>query len=104
MSTPGRAQDPPPPQSANRPQPGFFGHRPPGGLGLPTQKAKDFKGTVRRLAGYLRPHRAALVLVVVAGALGTIFSVIGPRLLGFATTKIFEGYLAREAGARGATI
>ena len=105
MSTPGRPQPTMPPSgSTNRPPPGFFGARPPGGLGLPTQKAKDFKGTIRRLAGYLLPHRPALVVVIVAGAIGTIFSVIGPRLLGMATTKIFEGYLARTSGAAGATI
>jgi ATP-binding cassette subfamily B protein len=105
MSTPGRPQEPPSsPTALNRPQPTFFGHRPPGGLGLPTQKAKDFKGTVRRLALYLRPHRASLVMVVVAGAIGTIFGVVGPRLLGLATTKIFEGYLAITSGTPGATI
>jgi ATP-binding cassette subfamily B multidrug efflux pump len=104
MSAPGRPHESGPPPLANRPQPTFFGHRPPGGLGLPTQKARDFKGTVRRLAGYLRPHRNALIVVVVAGAIGTIFSVLGPRLLGLATTTIFEGYLARTSGAGTATI
>ena len=78
--------------------------RPIGGLGVPTQKAKDFKGTLRRLAGYLRPHRNQMVVIVVAGAIGTVFSVVGPKVLGLATTKIFEGYLARQAGVPGAGI
>jgi ATP-binding cassette subfamily B protein len=104
MSAADHSQPSAPPPAAARPPAGFFGHRQPGGLGLPTQKAKDFKGTVRRLAGYLQPHRPALVVVVVAGAIGTIFSVVGPRLLGLATTKIFEGFLARAPGAQTAPI
>jgi ATP-binding cassette subfamily B protein len=75
-----------------------------GGLGVPTQKAKNFKGTLNRLLGYLRPHRSALVVIVVAGAIGTVFGVIGPKILGMATTKIFEGYLAKAAGRPGAGI
>ena len=80
------------------PQPGIFGRGPMGGFGMPVQKAKDFKGTLRRLAGYLQPHRPALVVVLVAGVISTLFSVIGPKLLGKATTKVFEGYLARSLG------
>jgi len=75
-----------------------------GGLGVPTQKAKNFKGTLNRLLGYLRPHRSALVVIVVTGAIGTVFGVIGPKILGMATTKIFEGYLAKAAGRPGAGI
>jgi ATP-binding cassette subfamily B protein len=75
-----------------------------GGLGVPTQKAKNFTATRNRLLGYLRPHRATMIVVVVAGAIGTVFGVIGPKLLGLATTTIFEGYLAKTAGAPGAGI
>jgi ATP-binding cassette subfamily B multidrug efflux pump len=77
----------------------MFGRGPMGGLGIPVQKAKDFKGTLRRLAGYLGPHRPALVVVLVAGVVSTLFSVIGPKLMGLVTTKIFEGYLSRTLGA-----
>ncbi len=76
----------------------MFGRGPMAGMGMPKQKAKDFKGTLRRLAGYAGPHQAALVVIVVAGVVGTLFSVIGPKMLGRATTKIFEGYLARTTG------
>ena len=94
-----------PPGGPPRTPPPMFGPpRPIGGLGVPTQKAKDFKGTLRRLAGYLRPHRNQMVVIVVAGAIGTVFSVVGPKVLGLATTKIFEGYLARQAGVPGAGI
>jgi ATP-binding cassette subfamily B multidrug efflux pump len=80
------------------PPPSIFGRGPMGGFGMPVQKAKDFKGTLRRLAGYLRPHQPALLVVVGAGVISTLFSVIGPKLLGKATTKVFEGYLSRTLG------
>ena len=76
----------------------MFGRGPMAGMGMPKQKAKDFKGTLGRLAGYAGPHQAALVVIVVAGVVGTLFSVIGPKMLGHATTKIFDGYLARTTG------
>jgi len=82
----------------------MFGRGPMGGFGMPVQKAKDFKGTLRRLTGYLEPHRTALIVVIVAGIVATLFSVIGPKMLGMATTKIFEGYLARALGRPNARI
>jgi len=104
-AAPGGAGSSMPPGGPPRTPPPMFGPpRPIGGLGVPTQKAKDFKGTLRRLAGYLRPHRNQMVVIVVAGAIGTVFSVVGPKVLGLATTKIFEGYLARQAGVPGAGI
>ena len=81
-----------------------FGRGPMAGLGMPVQKAKDFKGTLRRLTGYLTPHRQALVVVLLAGFVSTLFSVIGPKLMGTATTKIFEGYLSRRLGLPNAGI
>src|SRR5581483_193890 len=98
---------------AKKPQPGapaappprdVFGNRPIGGLGVPTQKAKNFKATTSRLLGYLRPHRGALVLVTAAGAIGTVFSVLGPKILGMATTRIFEGFMAKARGVPGAHV
>jgi ATP-binding cassette subfamily B protein len=71
---------------------------------MPTQKAKNFKGTLVRLLEYLRPHRAGLAVVILAGAIGTVFGVLGPKILGMATTKIFEGFLAKAAGVPGASI
>jgi ATP-binding cassette, subfamily B, multidrug efflux pump len=97
MSTP----QPTVPRSAPPP---LFGGRPIGGIGVPSQKAKNFKGTLGRLLGYLRPHRAALIVVVIAGAIGTVFSVLGPKILGLATTKVFEGYVAKTSGVPGASI
>jgi ATP-binding cassette, subfamily B, multidrug efflux pump len=82
----------------------MFGRRGFAGLGMPTQKAKNFKGTLVRLVGYLRPHRAALAVVTLAGAVGTVFSVLGPKILGMATTRIFEGFLAKARGVPGAAV
>ncbi len=75
-----------------------FGRGPMGGFGMPVQKARDFRGTLRRLAGYLGPHRVSIAVVFAAGILSTVFSVVGPKLIGMATTAIFEGYLARPLG------
>ena len=113
MSTPPRPQAPgqghggpalSPTGGPPRTPPPLFGNRPIGGLGVPTQKAKDFKGTISRLSGYLRPHRAALVVVIVTGAIGTVFSVLGPKILGLATTRIYQGAIARASGVPGAGI
>jgi ATP-binding cassette, subfamily B, multidrug efflux pump len=102
MSTPPRPQGEAPPRAT--PPRDMFGGRPIGGLGMPTQKAKNFKGTLVRLLGYLRPHRARLVVIVLAGAIGTVFSVLGPKILGLATTRIFQGFLAKAMRVPGAAI
>ena len=81
----------------------MFGGRPMGGLGIPAQKAKNFKGTLKRLLGYLRPHRAGLVIVI-AGAIGTVFSVLGPKILGHGHDQVFEGFVAKAAGVPGAAV
>ena len=93
MSAPAKTQAAPAPPPRD-----MFGGRPIGGLGMPTQKAKNFKGTLVRLLEYLRPHRAGLAIVVATGAIGTVFSVLGPKILGMATTKIFEGFVAKARG------
>ncbi len=92
-----------PPRTA--PPADMFGNRRTiGGLGMPTQKANNFKGTLLRLLGYLRPHRAGLVIVTLAGMIGTVFSVLGPKILGMATTKIFEGFVAKATRVPGAAV
>src|SRR5438552_8033128 len=55
------------------------GGGPMGMLTMPVQKPKDFKGTARRLLGYLRPYRGQLYVVVLAAVLSTIFSIVGPK-------------------------
>jgi ATP-binding cassette subfamily B multidrug efflux pump len=113
MSGPSRPQGPPQAPSAASPQAPqrtappadmFGGRRPIGGLGVPAQKAKNFKGTLVRLLGYLQPHRAGLAVVILTGAIGTVFQVLGPKILGMATTKVFEGFVAKAAGVPGAAV
>jgi ATP-binding cassette subfamily B protein len=99
----GQTATPPGPQRG--PQADMFGNRRPiGGLGVPMQKAKNFKGTLMRLLAYLEPHRARLAIVILAGVIGTVFQVLGPKILGMATTKIFEGFVAKAMRVPGAAV
>ena len=66
-----------------------------GAMGRPVEKAKDFWGTLRRLLRYFLPQKYLLIIVLVMAILGTVFNVVGPKLLGLATTKLFEGLLAK---------
>lgn len=74
------------------------------GMGMPVQKARNFKGTLRRLIGYLKPHRTALMVVFLTAVLSTVFSIVSPKILGDATTKLFEGMTAKMKGVPGAGI
>jgi len=80
------------------------GFGPPGGMGAPVQKAKDFKGTLKRLIRYLAPYRFNLLAVFIASILSTVFSILGPKILGLATTKIFEGLMEKFNHIPGAGI
>jgi ATP-binding cassette subfamily B multidrug efflux pump len=64
---------------------------PMGGLTVPVEKSKDFRGTLRRLLHRLRPERPVLLVVLVAAVTSVGLSVLGPKLLGNATTLVFEG-------------
>jgi ATP-binding cassette, subfamily B, multidrug efflux pump len=64
-------------------------------MGMPTEKSMNFGPSAKRLLRRLRPDRLGLVWVVVLAALGTLFSVLGPRLLGDGTNIIFEGFISR---------
>jgi len=68
------------------------------------EKPKDFKGTLRRLLRYLRPRYWQLILVIALAALSTVFSIVSPKIMGKATTKLFEGLLAKYAGVPGAGV
>ncbi len=80
---------------------GMGGHGPMGGggpmagLGMTGKKAKDFRGTALRLLGYFRPEKWLLILVLVAAIISTVFNVVGPKILGLATTKLFQGVVAK---------
>lgn len=79
------------PRFSGRHRGGGHGHGPP--MGRPVEKAKDFKGTLKRLIRYLKPHRYRLLAVLIAAILSTVFTIVSPKILGQATTKIFEGML-----------
>ena len=71
-----------------------------GGMG-PGEKAKDFKGTIRKLMGYLSQYRIALVFVVIFAIGSTIFNIVGPKVLGKATTEIYNGLISKVSGGSG---
>lgn len=68
---------------------------PAGALGRPPEKAKDFKGTLKRLTGYLAPQKIRFIIVGLLAIVSTVFSIFGPKILGKATTKIAEGVMTR---------
>lgn len=74
------------------------------GMGMPVEKAKDFKGTLRRLMGYIRPYRMQLFSVLLMAVISTIFNIVSPKIMGKATTKLFEGLVAKLKGIPGAAI
>lgn len=66
------------------------------------EKPKDFKGSLGRLLRYIRPYLPTIIVVFIMAALGTVFNILGPRIMGLATTKLFEGSMAilrNEPGA-----
>ncbi len=65
---------------------------------MPGEKARDFAGTLRKLIRALGAYRAAIVVVLSVAAGSTVFAILGPKILGRATTVLFEGVLARIAG------
>lgn len=64
------------------------------GMGAPGQKAKDFNKTMKRLGSYLSPYKVSISIVLIFAVLSTVFSIVGPKLLGKVTTKLVEGLLA----------
>jgi ATP-binding cassette subfamily B multidrug efflux pump len=83
------------PGGPGRPGGGPMGHGPMGGFGMPVQKAKNFKATFRRFISYFLPYKYRLLIILVAAIIGTVFNIIGPKILGLATTRLFEGLLAK---------
>ncbi|HWP98734.1 MAG TPA: ABC transporter ATP-binding protein [Syntrophomonadaceae bacterium] len=67
----------------------------PPGMGAPVEKAKDFKGTMKRLADYLAPEKTKFIAVFFLAIASTLFSIVGPKIMGMATTKLGEGILAK---------
>ncbi len=68
-----------------------------GGMGR-GEKAKDFKGTMRQLLGYIGQHKIAVFTAVAFAVCSVIFNIVGPKVLGQVTTKLFEGLVAKVNG------
>ncbi|MEB2629217.1 ABC transporter ATP-binding protein [Peribacillus frigoritolerans] len=84
---------------------GQVGHGPGGGnMMMMGQKAKDFKGTLKRLLTYLKPRRNKLISVFFAAIMSTIFMIVGPKIMGNAITELFEGAYGKFQGIPGAAI
>ena len=96
MMFPGRPQS-----TQRRPQGGPMG----GPMGGPPgmlrggEKARNFKGTMTKLLKYLRPYRLQIAIVLFFAIASTVFFIVGPKILGKATTKLFEGIVGQIQGS-----
>ena len=87
--------------NSSRPAGTRRGHGPMGGgpaAMMPGEKAKDFKGTFGRLLRYLGKYKFAVLVVMLFACISTVFAIVGPKILGTATTTIFEGVMNMVSG------
>lgn len=75
-----------------------------GGGPRAVEKAKDFKGTMKKLGVYLKPYSLSIAIVILFAIGSAAFSIVGPKVLGKATTKIFEGIMEKITGVPNAAI
>lgn len=68
---------------------------------VPGEKAKDFKGSFRKLLGYVGKYKIAIFIVMIFAAVSTMFSVAGPKVMGKATTALADGMMKKVAGTGG---
>ena len=76
------------------------GHGPGHGM-MPGEKAKDFKGTLKKMIAFMGRFKAALVVVLVFAIGSTVFNIVGPKVLSTATTELFNGIVAKIDGSGG---
>ncbi|HJB82773.1 MAG TPA: ABC transporter ATP-binding protein/permease [Candidatus Mediterraneibacter intestinavium] len=69
--------------------------------GMPGDKAKDFKGTLKKLVRYMSAFKVHMIFVALFAVCGTIFNIAGPKILGKATTEIFNGLVSKVSGGSG---
>lgn len=75
---------------------------PMGGRGMqPTEKAKDFKGSMKKLFGYMGRYKFRFILMFIFAVAGTAFNIAGPKILGKATTELYKGLVAKVNGTGG---
>ncbi|MBV9792057.1 MAG: ABC transporter ATP-binding protein [Chloroflexi bacterium] len=68
------------------------------GIQMQGEKARDFRGTMKQLIGYIGAYRLSIIIVLIFAVASTIFTIVGPRILGLATTKLFEGVVGQLSG------
>ncbi|QUH30342.1 ABC transporter ATP-binding protein [Vallitalea guaymasensis] len=73
-------------------------------MSMPVEKAKDFKGTLKRLLGYLKPRRVSLIFVVIMAICSTIFTILAPKIMGKATTRLFNDFMEIIKGVPNASV
>ena len=64
-------------------------------------KAKDFKGSLKKLVKYMSVYKVQMLFVAVFAVCGTVFNIVGPKILGKATTEIFNGLVSKVSGGSG---
>ncbi|SHF22700.1 ATP-binding cassette, subfamily B [Caldanaerobius fijiensis DSM 17918] len=79
-------------------QRGFGMGRGPGGMMRVGEKARDFKGTMKKLIRYLNAYKLSIIAVFIFAAASATFSIVGPKILSKAITKIFEGVMSKITG------
>jgi ATP-binding cassette subfamily B protein len=89
--------------AAGRRPGGGFGMGPPGMMGS-GEKARDFKGTFKKLLAYIKPYRLSMIIVLIFAVGSTVFAIVGPKILGNATTRLFEGAIGKVMNVPGAAI
>ncbi|MES9698068.1 ABC transporter ATP-binding protein [Bacillus sp. JJ927] len=89
-------------QDGPGPGPGGGGHM--GGGMRKIEKAKNFKETMNKLLQYLKPYKLSILIVILFAIGSAAFTIVGPKILGKATTKLFEGLVSKVSGAPGAAI
>lgn len=73
----------------------------PHGAAMAGEKARDFKGTMKKLMNYMGKYKIAIFFVFIFAIGGTIFNILGPKILGKATTEIFNGLVGKVSGGSG---
>ena len=71
---------------------------------MPGEKAKNFKTTMQSLMKYLKPYRYAIILALAFSMASTVFAIVGPKLMGDATTRLFQGVMDKMTNVPGAAI
>ncbi|MEG0664135.1 MAG: ABC transporter transmembrane domain-containing protein, partial [Clostridia bacterium] len=77
------------------------GHGPGGPNMMAGEKAKDFKGTMKNLFSYLSKYKIGIFIVIAFAIGSTVFAIVGPKILGNATSEIFDGLVAKIMGTGG---